>query len=175
MEDRQEQEQRFEEARLAWIQRHLRSSTKERRRRLEQGQKEKDMLFLKEIWWPVFGRLDDLHPQYEVQDEKGAPVFLDFAWLQGNQYFHIAVKEFETYARQTEEERNREMMFNAYMTICGYRMLPIAYDALVEDPAEIRSLMASFKEKADQGKFGLFPSERRVYRYIELPQGWRRR
>lgn len=123
----------------------------------------------------MFGHFNDLHPHYEVQDEKGAPVFLDFAWLPGNQLFHIAVKEFETYARQTAEERDREMLFNMYMSISGFRTLPIAYDTLVENPSLIRSLMAAFKEKAEKEKFGIYPSGMRVYRDLELPEGWKRR
>lgn len=55
----------FEEVYDQFIQRHLAGRTGERRGRLERGHRHAESLFLKNVWWPLRGNLEHLHPEYE--------------------------------------------------------------------------------------------------------------
>lgn len=59
---------KFEEAHEAFINHHLARRTGERRGRLERGHSHSEVLFARQIWWPLRGKFDDLHPEYEVLD-----------------------------------------------------------------------------------------------------------
>lgn len=71
----------FEAAHERYIQQHLEARSGERRGRLERGHQYAEKLFLRTIWWPLLGRFDDLHPEYEVQDWNRRSQFLDFVFL----------------------------------------------------------------------------------------------
>src|SRR5690606_16241599 len=76
---REQPNEEFEKAWEGWFEKHKRESSPERRRRLESRlflEKE----FLKKIWWPAFGSLNDLYPEYEVADYNDGLRFLDHAY-----------------------------------------------------------------------------------------------
>lgn len=58
----------FEQAHKAFLDRHLSCRSGERKGRLLRGHNYAEKLLLKHVWWPVFGTLDHLHPEYEVYD-----------------------------------------------------------------------------------------------------------
>ncbi|MNJ24078.1 hypothetical protein D3C77_184820 [compost metagenome] len=62
----------FVEAHTAFIQDHLSRRIGERRSRLERGHGHGEVLFAENIWWPLKGNFDDLHPEYEVLDWRGS-------------------------------------------------------------------------------------------------------
>ena len=73
----------FEAAHSDFIQNHIIQRTGERRGRLERGHREAEMLFCRNVWWPLRGNFNDLHPEFEVLDWRGISYFCDFAWLPG--------------------------------------------------------------------------------------------
>ena len=50
-------------------------------RRLEENHGYGEKQLIKEIWWPAFGNLDNLHPEYEVHDYEGGYRYLDLAFI----------------------------------------------------------------------------------------------
>ncbi|WP_199621560.1 hypothetical protein [Paenibacillus alkalitolerans] len=80
----------FNAAYEKWLADHKSKSEGERLRRLEEGHGEPEKLFLENVWWPVVGSLDDLHPEYEVVDFKGGKRYLDFAYIR--RYYKIALE-----------------------------------------------------------------------------------
>ncbi|MNJ03778.1 hypothetical protein D3C76_1503230 [compost metagenome] len=58
----------LEESHHALIQYHLMKRTGERRGRLERGHRDAEKLFCENVWWPLRGSFDDLHPEFEVLD-----------------------------------------------------------------------------------------------------------
>lgn len=134
--------QEFEEARDAWMERHLRARRGERKDRLKRGHGHGEALFLKNVWWPLVGNFDDLHPEYEVRDWRGGTLYLDFAWLPGLRRFNIDVKGFGPHVQQADRTGyRRELMRELYLHSRGYTNISIAYDALKEDPALIRDFL----------------------------------
>lgn len=73
----------FEEEHAAFIRYHLDNRTGERRGRLDRGHRHGESLFLRNVWWPLRGGFEDLHPEYEVLDWRGRSYFADFACLPG--------------------------------------------------------------------------------------------
>jgi hypothetical protein len=71
----------FEEEYQAFLNAHLQARTGERLRRLQEGHKQAEMLFLKQVWWPLFYQFKYLHPEYEVDDFKDGKRYLDFAYI----------------------------------------------------------------------------------------------
>lgn len=142
MENREKIE--FEAAHQSWIQQHLKKRNGEGKDRLNRGHAHGEVLFLKEVWWPLFGHFDDLHPEFEVKDWRGATSYLDFAWLPGIHRFNIDVKGYGPHVQQADRTRySRELMRELYLQTIGYRNLSIPYDVLKENPSLIRSMLAS--------------------------------
>ncbi|CAM3907610.1 DNA-binding response regulator [Mesobacillus thioparans] len=71
----------FEEEYQTFLNAHLQARTGERLRRLQEGHKQAEMLFLKQVWWPLFYQFKHLHPEYEVDDFKDGKRYLDFAYI----------------------------------------------------------------------------------------------
>lgn len=86
----------FEEEHAEWLKHHMDRRTGERRDRLQRGHGHGEKLFLEKVWWPMLGRLKDLHPEYEVADWRGKPYFVDFVWKKGQVKFAIEVKGYGT-------------------------------------------------------------------------------
>jgi len=78
--ERQGVDSGFEQAHKAWLDYHLNARKGERLRRLESGHGYLEKEFLEKVWWPAFGTLDDLHPQYEVPDYNDGKKYLDQAY-----------------------------------------------------------------------------------------------
>lgn len=132
----------FDQAHELWLNEHLLARKGERKDRLKRGHAHGEILFLKEIWWPLFGSFEDLHPEYEILDWRGAPCYLDFAWLPGTRRFNIDVKGYGPHVQQTDRTRySRELLREIYLQTLGYRNISIPYDSLQKDPALIRQLL----------------------------------
>jgi very-short-patch-repair endonuclease len=71
----------FEEEYQAFLSTHLQARTGERLRRLQEGHKQAEELFLKQVWWPLFYQFKYLHPEYEIDDYKDGKRYLDFAYI----------------------------------------------------------------------------------------------
>jgi DNA-binding MarR family transcriptional regulator len=127
----------FEEAHEAWVRHHLQRRTGERKGRLERGHGHGEKLFAQNVWWPLFGQFDQLHPEYEVPDWRGRSYFADFAWLPGHVKLLFEVKGYGPHVRDMDRlkycaELNRETFLHG----AGFSILSFAYDD-VEQRAEL--------------------------------------
>ncbi|GGH31494.1 DUF559 domain-containing protein [Paenibacillus segetis] len=125
----------FEEIHNSFMQKHLANRTGERRRRLEQGHRHAESLFLRNVWWPLRGNFQDLHPEYEVLDWRGRSYFADLAWIPGYVKLIIEIKGYSTHVRDMDRhkycnELNRETFLHAM----GYNVISFAYDDVEQQP-----------------------------------------
>ncbi|NOU73658.1 hypothetical protein GC098_19910 [Paenibacillus sp. LMG 31458] len=58
----------FEQAHQSFIENHHARRTGERKGRLLRGHNYAEKLLLQQVWWPLFGNFDNLHPEYEIYD-----------------------------------------------------------------------------------------------------------
>ncbi|MCI3922734.1 MarR family transcriptional regulator [Paenibacillus sp. TRM 82003] len=156
----------FEQAHREWMDKHLACRTGERKGRLERGHGYGEKLFLRYVWWPIFGNFEQLHPEYEILDWRGRSYFADFVWLPGPVRLVIEVKGYGPHVqgldrRGYRDELNREL----FMQGAGYRVVSIAVDELKERPdtavALFRLLLGRFQPGVPAAG-GLTPSEREV-------------
>lgn len=61
---------RFEAAYEALMAKQIRESKGERKRKLQKGLEHAQKLFLEKVWWPAFGNLYNLSPEFEIRDFK---------------------------------------------------------------------------------------------------------
>ncbi|UHA72511.1 DUF559 domain-containing protein [Paenibacillus sp. 481] len=125
----------FEETHAAFIQTHIQSRSGERRGRLERGHREAEQLFCRNIWWPLRGHFEQLHPEFEVMDWRGRSYFCDFVFLTPHEKLIIEVKGYGTHVRDMDRlkycnELNRE----TFLTAIGYQMISFAYDDVAQRP-----------------------------------------
>lgn len=94
---------------------------------------------MERVWWPIFGKLDDLHPEYEVADWRGRPYFV---WKPGQVKFAIEIKGYGQHVQNTDRTRYRqELNRETYLQIAGYRIIAIPYDDLESAPEQTISLL----------------------------------
>jgi hypothetical protein len=94
----------FDEAHVEFIRYHLKYSTGERRGRLERGHRHGEVLLLRNVWWPLRGSFEDLHPEYEVLDWRGRAYFTDLAWLPGYVKLLFEIKGYDARTRHGPEK-----------------------------------------------------------------------
>jgi very-short-patch-repair endonuclease len=133
----------FEEAHLQFINGHPGSRPEgERRARLDRGHRHAEVLFLRNIWWPLRGHFGGLHPEYEVMDWRGRSYFADFAWLPGYVKLLIEIKGYASHVRDMDRtkycgELNRE----TFLYAMGYHVISFAYDDVEQRPELCMTLL----------------------------------
>jgi hypothetical protein len=71
----------FEVIHSQWMEEHLSNRKGEGKRRLRVGHGHAEKEMLKQVWWPAFGNLQYLHPEYEVIDFLEGRRFIDIAYI----------------------------------------------------------------------------------------------
>jgi predicted DNA-binding transcriptional regulator len=132
----------FETEHAKWLNHHLDRRTGERRLRLEMGHAHAEKLFLKNVWWPIRGNFDDLHPEYEVLDWRRRPYFADFMWTPGLVRLNLEVKGWGPHVRDADrrsysDELNRE----TFMYGMGIHTISFAYHDVENRPDVCRQLL----------------------------------
>lgn len=126
----------FEQAYEQFMRFHIERRTGERKGRLLSRNFHGEKLFLKNIWIPLKGNLDHLHPEYEIMDWRGRSYFIDYAWKSPwNITFLLEIKGFAKHVRDMDRngfnnDTNRELFLQAI----GFRVLSFSYDDVSDRP-----------------------------------------
>ncbi|HUC93846.1 MAG TPA: hypothetical protein VMS09_17820 [Paenibacillus sp.] len=132
----------FEEAHHRFIQYHIERRTGERKARLIRGHKFGEKLLLQNLWWPVFGNLNDLHPEYEIYDWNRKSQFIDFAFLPPFGQFGIEGDGFQSHVKDMDREKhNYSLNRDTFLTGMGWKMLHFSIDDLQHRPENCRMLL----------------------------------
>jgi very-short-patch-repair endonuclease len=125
----------YEEAYASFIRRHIASRTGERRGRLERGHRHAESLFLRNVWWPLRGNFNDLHPEYEVLDWRGRSYFADLAWLPGYVKLIFEIKGFAAHVRDMDRQKYcNELNRETFLYAMGFHVISFAYDDVEQRP-----------------------------------------
>lgn len=89
----------FEQAHQKFLDDHLTHRNGERKGRLLRGHNYAEKLLLQNVWWPIFGNFENLHPEYEIYDWNRKSQFLDFAFLPPHGRFGIECDDFRVTLR----------------------------------------------------------------------------
>lgn len=125
----------FEKAHEAFLQHHLQKRSGERKGRLQRGHQMAEKLFCRNVWWPLKGSFDHLHPEYEVMDWRGLSYFCDFAWLANDRKLIFEVKGFGPHVRDMDRQKYcNELNRETFLTAMGFQVISFAYDDVAHRP-----------------------------------------
>ncbi|MCL7745492.1 DNA-binding response regulator [Halalkalibacter alkaliphilus] len=132
----------FEEEYQIFINAHLQARTGERLRRLQEGHKHAEMLFLKEVWWPLFHHFRYLYPEYEVNDFKDGTRYLDFAYIRPTIRICFEIdgygphlKEISRWQFSDSLERQNQLVID------GWTVIRFSYDQVKEKPRRCQQIV----------------------------------
>ncbi|MDN4066423.1 hypothetical protein QYF50_00840 [Paenibacillus vini] len=157
---------KFELAYEVFLKSHMDSKSRDREEQLAINHGYEEMQFLKNVWWPLFGNLDHLYPEYEVRDWSGKGHFADFAYLQGHLKFLIEIKDNGPYERVANREDyavglNREL----YLQASGYRVISFAHDDVEQRPELCKYLLQMLLIRYQPG---LYSTDRPLLAEMEM-------
>jgi hypothetical protein len=125
-----------------YLEKQIAESTGERRRRLTEVNRHAETLFLRKVWWPMFGNFDYLHAEWEVPDLWKGVRFLDFAYLRYPLRVGIEIEGFGPHARYADRGKFADDHLRAAaLTAEGWIILRFSYDTVNEHPERIRQLL----------------------------------
>ena len=133
----------FEEAHRLFIEHHERERAGERKGRLLRGHNYAEKLLLQNVWWPLFGTLEHLHPEYEIYDWNRKSQFIDFAYLPHNGgRFGIECDGFQSHIKDMDREKfNYAVNRETFLTGMGWRMIHFSFDDVQQRPEVCRMLL----------------------------------
>lgn len=125
----------FDQDYAAFMDLHLKRRKGERKRRLEEGHGNAEMLFLKNVWWPLFGNFYNLHPEYEVSDFKDGKRFLDFAYLRHAIRICFEVDGYGPHVKNISRWQFADQLERQnQLIIDGWTVIRFSYDQVQEQP-----------------------------------------
>jgi hypothetical protein len=95
----------FEQEHKLFIERHISLREGERKGRLLRGHQYAEKLLLKNVWWPLYGNFDYLHPEYEIYDWNRKSQFLDFAVLPTFGRISLESDGFQSHVRDMDRDK----------------------------------------------------------------------
>ncbi|WP_036605537.1 DUF559 domain-containing protein [Paenibacillus assamensis] len=131
-----------EQAHAAFLQHHLQRRSGERKGRLERGHQHGEQLFCCNVWWPLRGNFEQLHPEYEVMDWRGRSYFCDFAFLTSTVKLIIEIKGYGPHVRDMDRQKYcNELNRETFLTAMGYQVISYSYDDVAQRPELCVSLL----------------------------------
>ncbi|PZD94632.1 hypothetical protein DNH61_16860 [Paenibacillus sambharensis] len=125
----------FDQAHAAFISHHMERRNGERKGRLERGHREAEMLFCRNVWWPLRGSFENLLPEYEVLDWRGYSYFCDFVWITNAVRLIIEIKGYGPHVRDMDRQKYcSELNRETFLTAMGYHLISFSYDDVAYRP-----------------------------------------
>ena len=132
----------FEDAHRAFLDHHIAHRIGERKGRLLRGHNYGETLLLQNVWWPLFGNFDNLHPEYEIYDWNRKSQFLDFAFLPSFGRFGVECDGFQSHVKDMDREKfSYALNRDSFLTGMGWRMIHFSFDDVQNRPEICRMLL----------------------------------
>lgn len=132
----------FEKAHQLLLDRHLSIRSGERRGRLSRGHQYAEKLMLRNVWWPLFGNLDDLHPEYEIYDWNRKSQFLDVAFLPSYGKFGLECDGYQSHVKDMDREKfSYSLNRDTFLSGMGWRIIHFSFDDVQNRPEICRMLL----------------------------------
>ncbi|KIL36713.1 hypothetical protein SD71_06865 [Cohnella kolymensis] len=143
----------FEQAHAAFIGSHLARRKGERRGRLERGHGHGEKLFLENVWWPLKGNFDRLHPEYEVLDWRGKSYFGDFLYVTTSGHKFIwEIKGFNTHVKELDRQGFcKECKRELFLEGLAVHLVSFAYDDVKDEPDLLIALLRMVLSQYESG------------------------
>jgi very-short-patch-repair endonuclease len=132
----------FEEEYQDFINSHLKERTGERLRRLQEGHSHAEMMFLKQVWWPLFYHFHYLHPEYEVNDFKDGKRYLDFAYIRPAIRICLEIDGYGPHLKNISRWQFSDSLERQnQLVIDGWTVIRFSYDQVKEQPRRCQQIV----------------------------------
>jgi hypothetical protein len=132
----------FEEDHQNFINTHIQARTGERLRRLQEGHGHAEILFLKQVWWPLFYHFQFLHPEYEVDDFKDGKRYLDFAYIRPGIRICIEIDGYGPHLKSLSRWQFSDSLERQnQLVIDGWTVIRFSYDQVKEQPRRCQQII----------------------------------
>ncbi len=132
----------FEEEYLAFLNTHFQVRSGERLRRLQEGHNEAEMLFLKQVWWPLFYHFKYLHPEYEVDDFKDGQRYLDFAYIRPGIRICLEIDGYGPHLKNISRwQFSDNLERQNQLVIDGWTVIRFSFDQVKEKPRRCQQIV----------------------------------
>lgn len=133
---------RFKEEYQVFLNVHIMSRTGERLRRLQEGHKQAEILFLKQVWWPIFFHFKYIHSEYEVDDFKGGKRYLDFAYIRPGIRLCIEIDGYGPHLKNSSRwQFSDNLERQNQLVIDGWTVIRFSYDQVKEQPRRCQQVV----------------------------------
>ncbi|HJV17830.1 MAG TPA: DUF559 domain-containing protein [Bacillales bacterium] len=155
----------FEEEYQAFMNAHLQARTGERLRRLQEGHNQAEMLFLKQVWWPLFHHFRYLHPEYEVNDFKDGKRYLDFAYIRPAIRICLEIDGYGPHLKNISRWQFSDSLERQnQLVIDGWTVIRFSYDQVKENPRRSQQIIQQvigrwLGDELDQASLSLHEKE----------------
>ncbi|WP_127580136.1 DNA-binding response regulator [Paenibacillus koleovorans] len=125
----------FEHAHKEWMDLHLKQRKGEAKRKLKSGHGYAEQEFLKRVWWPAFGTLNFLHPEYEVIDYFDGKRYIDFTYIRSGVKISIEVDPFgKHYDKMDRRQYSNQWVRHMHLVNDRWTIIRISLDDVKERP-----------------------------------------
>lgn len=125
----------FEEEYQTFMRTHMQELSGEQLRRLQEGHRHAEMLFLKQVWWPVFHHFQYLHPEFEINDFKDGKRYLDFAYIRSAIRICFEIDGYGPHLRNISRWQFSDSLERQnQLVIDGWTVIRFSYDQIKENP-----------------------------------------
>ncbi|MEQ2526990.1 DNA-binding response regulator [Robertmurraya yapensis] len=132
----------FEKEYQDFLDAHLQARTGERLRRLQEGHSQAEMLFLMQVWWPIFFHFKYLHPEYEVDDFKDGKRYLDFAYIRPGVRLCFEVDGYGPHLGNISRwQFSDNLERQNQLVIDGWTVIRFSYDQVKEKPRRCQQIV----------------------------------
>lgn len=132
----------FKAAHQQFVEEHASRRSGERKGRLIRGHNFAEELFLEQVWWPLFGSFENLHPEYEVYDWNRKSQFLDFAFLPPFGKFGLECDGYQSHVKDLDREAfSYALNRDNFLTGIGWTMLHFSFDDIKNKPEICRMML----------------------------------
>ncbi|WP_413306254.1 DNA-binding response regulator [Bacillus sp. 1P10SD] len=132
----------FEEEYQTFMNAHLQARTGERLRRLQEGHQHAEMLFLKQVWWPLFHHFRYLHPEYEVDDFKDGKRYLDFAYIRPAIRICFEIDGYGSHLKNISRWQFSDSLERQnQLVIDGWTVIRFSFDQVQEKPRRCQQIV----------------------------------
>ncbi|WP_421383299.1 DNA-binding response regulator [Bacillus salacetis] len=132
----------FEKEYQAFMDSHLQTRTGERLRRLQEGHKHAERLFLEQVWWPLFQHFRYLHPEYEINDFKDGKRYLDFAYIRPTMQICFEIDGYGPHLQKISRWQFSDSLERQnQLVIDGWTVIRFSYDQVKEKPRRCQQII----------------------------------
>lgn len=125
----------FENKHEQFIVDHMKSRRGESLRRLKKGHGYAEKLFLQNVWWPIVGQYEFLHPEYEISDFKDGKRYLDFAYLRPPFRINLEIDGYNSHAKNIDRWQFADQLIRQnHLMLDGWKVIRFAKDHIENQP-----------------------------------------